>query len=86
MSHNLSNLFSHEEEKVYHVLRLPSKSFSQLRVLGCYSDGASIQVTFTHHDTARCHQRRGRKPKFIGTEQRPNNHITTRTQSAVNLN
>lgn len=70
-------LFRQHEQIIYHVLRFAGKFLSQFRVLGGYTHGASIEMTFTHHCTAHCDQRSCAHTDFVSTQNGRNNHVKT---------
>ena len=51
------------------VLGLALKLFTQLRILSCNTNRASVEVTFSHHNAAERDQRSCGKTKFFGTQQ-----------------
>ena len=57
----------------------------QLGILCCNSDGARIEMAFTHHNATHCNQWCGGKTELFGAEQSRNNHITSRFQSTIGL-
>ena len=79
--HFLSNKF----HKVDDVLRFTAEILSQLRILGCYTYRAGIQIADTHHDTAHGDQRSCGKTKFLSTQHGSHHHITTAHQFTVCL-
>src|SRR5665213_3315343 len=83
--HVLTHLLGNKEEEVDHVLGLACEARSQNRVLSRDADGASVQVTFAHHDAAHGDERHGGKAVFFGAKQRGDNNIATCLEFAIGL-
>ena len=65
LRHVLPQLFSHKVEVVHHMLRLPLEPPAQLRILGCDTHRAGVQMAFAHHDAAHCNERHCCKAKLL---------------------
>mmetsp|Transcript_1298 Transcript_1298/g.3301 ORF Transcript_1298/g.3301 Transcript_1298/m.3301 type:complete len:369 (-) Transcript_1298:3037-4143(-) len=84
--HNLTELFSQQEKVVDNVLRLPGKFLSQLRVLCCNTDGACVQMTFSHHNATHSNQWGSGKTEFLRSQQACNCNIASSLELTVGLN
>ena len=67
------------------MLRITCKFFAQLRILRGDADGAGVEVTLAHHNTAHRDERCGGETHLFGTEQRGNDHVATGLEPAVGL-
>ena len=85
LRHDLADFFGDEEEVIHDVFGLAGEFLTQIGVLGSDTDGASVQMAFTHHDAAFHDQRSGRKTEFIRAQQRANRHVTPRFHLTVGL-
>src|SRR4051794_36434544 len=85
LRHQLPDLLREVEEEVDNMLRRPSELLSKLRILGCDTDRAGIQVTLPHHDATQSNERCGRETEFLSTQQSGDHDVPTRLQFTVNL-
>ena len=54
-----AHFFCNEEEIINDVFRCAREPLAQFGVLGRDTDRAGVEMTFAHHHTACCNQRRG---------------------------
>ena len=85
LRHQAAHLLGDKEEVIGHMFGRAAKALAQDRVLRGNADRAGVEVAFAHHHAARRNQRRGRQPEAVRTEQRGNQHIAPRAQSAIHL-
>ena len=72
-------------QEVDHVLGPAGEFVAQFRVLGRHAHRTGIEVADPHHNATHRHQRRGREAKFLGTEQRGDDHVAPGLELAVGL-
>ncbi len=61
------------------------EALAQNRVLCGNADRASVEMALAHHDAAGCNQRSSRETELVGTKQRTDDHVATRTKTAIDL-
>ena len=83
--HDLPHFLGDEEEIIDHVLGLSGEARAQLRILGCDSDGAGVEMTLPHHHAAFDNQRRRSKSEFVGAEHGGDDDVATSLELAVGL-
>ncbi len=85
LRHDLPHFFGDEEEIVDDVLGHAGESLAQYTVLRGNANGACIQMTFAHHQTAGSDQRCGGEAEFIGTQQPAHDDVAAGAHAAVDL-
>ena len=63
---DLTHFLGDEEKVIHDVLGLTGEARAQLRILGCDSNGAGVEMTLAHHHTAFDDERRGGEPELVG--------------------
>src|SRR5437660_8001652 len=85
LSHHLADFFSDEPHEIDRVLGLTHESLAQFRVLSRDAHRAGVEMTYPHEDAAERHERRSRKPKFLGAQQSRNHHIASGLELPIRL-
>src|SRR3982751_3206383 len=81
--HDLSQFLSYEFEKVYDMICIACKSFTQFRILCGNTDRTGIQMAFAHHDTTFNDQCCSCNAPFFCAKQSCNCDITACSQLSV---
>ena len=85
LGEDLPNLLGDELEEVGDELRFAGELLPQVGVLGRDPDRAGVEMADPHHHATHHHQRCGREPELLRTEQRGDHHVATGLELAVDL-
>ena len=83
LRHDHAQLLRDKLHKMHDILRLAAEVFPQFRSLGRDAHRAGIEIAHAHHDAAKAHQRRSRKPEFLRAEHAGDRHIAAGHKLAV---
>src|SRR5579864_1332468 len=83
--HVLPDLLGEEEKEIDNMLGLTLELLAQHRILRGNADRASVEMTLAHHDATHRNQRGGGKTKFLGAQERGDDHIAAGLQLAIGL-
>ncbi len=72
-------------EEVLHELRLPVNFSRRSGFCVATPDRARVEMTDAHHHAAHDHQRGGREPELLGSEQGRDHHVAARLELTVDL-
>ena len=76
-------VFREIEEEAHHIFRLAAELRAQFRTLGGNSGGAGIEVALPRHVAAQRYQYRRAEGKFVGAQQRRDEHIARGGDASV---
>ena len=85
LTHIFTQLLCNKSHKVNDIFRFSGKTLTKLRILGCDTNRAGIQVADTHHDASHGYKRSGCKTEFFRTKDGCNGNITAAHQFSVCL-
>src|SRR5687768_12064644 len=85
LCHYFAQILSQEPEEVHDMIGITRKEFSKIFILRSYSNGAGVQMAFTHHDTTLYHQGCRCNTPLFRTQQRCYGNVASRTYLSVRL-